>query len=167
MVTPPIPPLWLSLTCVATTIIIDITMIRCRKTLVKRQKGKQEHEPHTKDLTYWIYTIVSSVINAINAIALTLLVWFIAVGMSWLHTNHIYTFMIVIYAIIGCGSLFVTYTFFIEPRYVPPNDDSLIDPQDLMIVQHVIVWVLFNVIADIVLWMLMVSIPEPIRQLFQ
>lgn len=142
-------------------------MLRCRKTLVKRQKEKQEHEPRTKDVTYWIYTTVSSMENAINAIALTLLAWIIAVGMSWLHANHIYAFMIVIYAIIGCGSLFVTRRFFIEPRYAPPNNDSLIEPQDQMIVQHIIVWVLFNVIADIALWMLIISVPEPIRQLFQ
>lgn len=167
MTTPPIPPLWLTLTCAVTTIIINITMLRCRKTLDKRQVEKQEHKTRIKDVTYWTYTIVSSMANAINAIALTLLAWFIAVGMSSLHANRIYIFMIVIYAIIGCGSLFATHKFFIEPRYTPPDSsDLLIDPRDQMIIQHIIVWMLFNIITDIVLWMLMVSIPEPIRQLF-
>ena len=167
MTTPPIPPLWLTLVCVTATIIIDITMHRCEKTLNKRQAEKQEHEPRIKDTTYWIYTIVSSMANAINATALTLLAWLIAVGMSSLHANHIYIFMIVIYAIIGCGSLFMTYTFFIERRYTPPDsNDLLIDPRDQMIIRCITVWVLFNVITDIVLWMLMISIPEPIRQFF-
>lgn len=79
----------------------------------------------------------------INAIALTLLVWLSAVGMAWLHANHIYTFMIVTYVIIGVGSSFVTHRF-------------LIGALDYR----------FFIKRDIVLWMLMVSIPEPIRQFF-
>lgn len=143
-------------------------MHRCRKTLDKRQAEKQGHGPRIKDTTYWIYTIVSPVANAINATTLTLLAWLTAAGMSSLHANHIYIFMIAIYAIIGCGSLFITYTFFIERRYTPPDSsDLLIDPRDQMIIQYITVWVLFNVITDIILWMLMVSIPKPIQQLFQ
>lgn len=102
----------------------------------------------------------------INAIALTLLAWLSAVGMAWLHANHIYTFMIVTYVIIGVGSSFATHRFLIgalEYRFFTKKD-PLIDPYDQTITLYVKRWVIFNVITDIVLWILI--IPEPIRQFF-
>lgn len=161
-------PLWLTVAYVAATVIINITIHRCRKTLVKRQEGKQEDKPRTRDVTYWIYTIISPMMTLINAIALTLLVWLSAVGMTWLHANRIYTFMIVTYVIIGVGSSFATHRFLIgalDYRFFIKKD-PLIDPYDQTITIYVKRWVIFNVITDIVLWMLMVSIPEPIRQFF-
>lgn len=143
-------------------------MHHCRKTLVKRQEEKQEDEPRTKDVTYWIYTIISPMMTLINAIMLTLLAWLSAVGMAWLHTNRIYTFMIVTYVIIGVGSSLVTHRFLIgalDYRFFIKKD-PLIDAYDQTITQYVKRWVIFNIITDIVLWMLMVSIPEPIRQFF-
>ena len=67
---PRTPPLWLTVAYVAATVIINITIHRCRKTLVKRQEEKHEDEPRTRDVTYWIYTIISPMMDLINAIAL-------------------------------------------------------------------------------------------------
>lgn len=162
------PPLWLTLAYVTATVILNITIHRCRKTLVKRQEEKQEDEPRTKDVTYWIYTIISPMMALINAIALTLLAWLSAVGMAWLHANRIYTFMIVTYVIIGVGSSLATHRFLIEAldyRFFIKKD-PLIDTYDQTVTQYIKRWVIFNVITDIVLWMLIVSIPEPIRQFF-
>lgn len=64
----------------------------------------------------------------INAIALTLLAWLSAVGMAWLHANHIYTFTIVTYVIIGVGSSFATHRFLIgalEYRFFTKKIHSL------------------------------------------
>ena len=162
------PPLWLTVAYVAATVIINITIHRCRKTLIKRQEETQEDEPRTRDVTYWIYTIISPMMTLINAIALTLLVWLSVVGMAWLHANHVYTFIIVTYMIIGVGSSLVTHRFLIgalEYRFFI-NNDPLIDAHDQTVSRYVKRCVIFNVITDIVLWMLMVSIPEPIRQFF-
>ena len=160
------PPLWLTVAYVAATVIINITIHRCRKTLVKRQEEKHENEPRTRDVAYWIYTVISPMRTLINAIELTLLAWLSAVGMAWLHANHIYTFMIVTYVIIGVGSSFATHRFLIgalEYRFFTKKD-PLIDPYDQTITLYVKRWVIFNVITDIVLWILI--IPEPIRQFF-
>ena len=152
------PPLWLTVTFVAVGITTNLITIISKKIVTERLNNKQNNEPCTKDVAYWVHAIVSRIAIVVNSIAIITGTPLLLIGTTWLGSKFPHIFCITMCALIWIASLFFTQVFFIDTKLQDSDaqeNDALIDPHDRHAINAYIGWMLFNVIFDAFMWLVM------------
>ena len=150
------PPLWLTVTFVATAIAINLITIISKKIITKRINDEQNSEPYTKDAAYWTHVIASRIANIVNIVAGAVIIGLLVWGMGWLCDQHPYIFWAMMCIFMWIASLGFAQIFFIDMK---PQDsdaqenDTLIDPNDRNAINVYITWVLINIAIDTIVWL--------------